>query len=354
MEQYPTIEKVVNDARERIEVTKAELDEARKRRTAIVAALKNEFAGSSHYVNGSVAHGDALTPLTDVDLGVVIPNPDGVYGPGRKGPGELQERAAAAIRRELAPEYGDLRVEFRGRKRSIKVFFRDPIRKGLPDFTADVITAIDYPSGPGLFIPRFESWDRSDPQTHTDLVTEANRRTESVYARTVRLLKHWNRQNGQTLCSWNIKALALSCVTSKEALVTSMRIWFRYAVEELKKGETEDPARVADKPIKLNAPPTKVIKTLEDALSRLDKAIAYDLVGYPVLAQKELADLFNDPEMLPAPTHDAVLREGVRFHKAPQGRPSTAFGAPALLTSATSVTAAAPAAAVTPVRSWAP
>ncbi|MCR2812978.1 hypothetical protein [Microbacterium sp. zg.Y1084] len=85
MNEYPTIEKVINDARARIEVTKAEIDEARKRRTAIVAALKKEFVGSRHYFNGSVAHGDALTPLTDVDLGVVIPNPGGVYGPGNRG-----------------------------------------------------------------------------------------------------------------------------------------------------------------------------------------------------------------------------------------------------------------------------
>lgn len=356
MDQYPTIEKLVNEARTRIEVTKAEIDEARKRRAAVVAALKTEFPGSRHYFNGSIAHGDALTPLTDVDLGVVIPNPDGGYGPGKKGPGELQERAAAVIRRELASEYGDLRVEFRGRKRSILVRFRDPIRKGLPDFTADVITAIDYPDGPGLYIPRFDSWDRSDPETHTNMITEANKATQSVYARTVRLLKHWNRQNGQALCSWNIKAIALFCVTSKEALITSMRNWFRYAIEDLRKGETVDPARVADKPIKLNAPPSEVIKKLEDALAKLDRAIMYDLAGYPVLAQKDLADLFDDPEILRAPSRDAVLREGVRFHNAPQRQPSTAYRAPALATAAAGalVTPATPAAAVTRVRSWAP
>ncbi|MCR2812979.1 hypothetical protein [Microbacterium sp. zg.Y1084] len=217
-----------------------------------------------------------------------------------------------------------------------------------------MITAIDYPNGPGLYIPRFNSWDRSAPETHTRLITEANEVTKSVYARTVRLLKHWNRQNGQALCSWNIKALALFSVTSQVALITSMRDWFSYAIGELKKGETADPAKVAVKPIKLNAPPTEVIKKLEDSLAKLDKAILYDLAGYPVLAQKELADLFNDSEMLPAPSRDAVLREGVRFHNAPQGKPSSAFGAPVLASSAALATAAAPAAAVTPVRSWAP
>jgi predicted nucleotidyltransferase len=349
MDRYPTIEKIVNDARARIQVTKEELDEARKRRAAIAAALRKEFPGSRSYVNGSVAHGDALTPLTDVDLGVVISNFDGAYGPGKKGPAELQERAAAAIRRELASEYGDLRIEFRGRKRSILVRFRDPIRQGLPDFTADVITAIDYPESRGLYIPRYNSWDRSDPEEHTRLITVANAQTRSTYARTVRLLKHWNRRNGMMLCSWNIKALALYCVTTEDALISSMRNWFKYAIVELKKGETEDPAHVADKPIKLNAPRGQVVKKLEEALGKLEKAIVYDLSGYPVLAHKELADLFNDPNMLPAPPRDAVLREGARFHTAPVGKPSLAFGAPALIT-----TGVTPAVAATPVRSWAP
>lgn len=354
MYKLPTIETLVNDARERIQVTEPELAEARKRRSAIAAALQREFPGSRQYVNGSVAHGDALTPLTDVDLGVVIPNDALTYGPGKKGPGELQERAAAAIRRELAGRYGDLRVEFRGRKRSILVRFRDPIREGLPDFTADVITAVDNPNACGLLIPRFDTWDRSDPEGHTRLVKEANAKTKSVYARTVRLLKHWNRCNGQTLCSWNIKALALSSITVEGPLVIVMRDWFAAAIDALRISETEDPARVADKPIKLNAPRAEVIETLRKGLRKLENAIMYDDAGFAVLAQKELADFFNDPLMLPAPTRDAVLREGLRFHQVSAAKPSRVFGAPALVGSEVSGLRATPTVAATPVRSWAP
>ena len=65
-----------------VEVTEGELDTARERRDDVGAALKRAFPGSRVYVNGSVAHGDALTPLTDVDVGVVVPDPGGEYGPG--------------------------------------------------------------------------------------------------------------------------------------------------------------------------------------------------------------------------------------------------------------------------------
>lgn len=149
------LETALEDARHRIEVSDAELSEARRRRDQIGIALKREFPGSKTYNNGSVAHGDALNPLNDVDLGVVIPNPGGLYGPGRRGPAELQDRAAEAIRRDLGQLYDDLRVEIRGHKRSILVRFREPVTPGQPDFTADVIVAIDNPNGQGLFIPRW-------------------------------------------------------------------------------------------------------------------------------------------------------------------------------------------------------
>ncbi|MFS2241241.1 nucleotidyltransferase [Microbacterium sp. OR16] len=350
---YPTIEKVVQDARQRIQVTDEELDEARERRAAIAGALLAEFSGARTYFNGSIAHGDALTPLTDVDLGVVIPNPDGRYGPGRKGPLELQERAAEAIRDRLSDSYEGLRIEFRDRKRSILVRFRDPIRTGLPDFTADVITAIDNPRDAGLFIPNYSSWDRSHPEEHTRLISEANKQTEATFARTVRLLKHWNRKNGAPLCTWNIKALALGCVRTESPLISSMRSWFEHSIAELKLGETEDPAGVSDKPIRLNAPRTEVVQRLEKAAEKLEKAVAYDLAGYPLLAQKELADLFNDSEMLAPPSRDELLREGARFHANPSGKPSSRFGSPALVAATASAAATlATTAAATPVRSW--
>lgn len=341
VQPYPTIEQVLNSARTKIQVTEEELAEARKRRTAIANALRKEFPGSRVYYNGSVAHGDALTPLTDVDLGIVIADAKGEYGPGKMGPTQLQERAGAAIRRELSDTYDDLRLEFRGRKRSILIRFRDPIRPGLPDFTADVIVAIDNTAGEGLYIPRFTGWDRSAPEAHTRMIAEANKRTEAVFARMIRLLKHWNRMNGDTLCTWNIKALGLYAGITSGSLVTAMRTWFDYAIDSLQRGETEDPAGVSDKPIKLKGTRTEVLGRLRDASARLEKAVELDQAGFPVLACKELADMFNDPDMLPAPAHADLLREGARFH----AKPSSTFGSPALVTST-------PAPAVTPVRSW--
>ena len=63
-----TLEQHLVEARHRIQVSEDELREARRRRRLLSDALVAEFPGSATYLNGSVAHGDALTPLTDVDL----------------------------------------------------------------------------------------------------------------------------------------------------------------------------------------------------------------------------------------------------------------------------------------------
>ncbi len=309
MTESPNIEELLEQARHRIEVEPEEIAEARKRREAVARALRGEFRGSRTYVNGSLAHGDALTPLTDVDLGVVVPDPEHRYGPGKRGPRELQDRAADAIRRELKKDYGDLRVVVEGRKRSIKVFFNDAVHSGGPDFTADAIVAIDNPHAKGLYIPRYNTWDRSHPEQHTKLVVLAIDATNTRFAHVVRLVKHWVRQRSeQPLCSWHVKALALDSITTPGMLSRGLRDWFAGAEQSLKNGPTPDPARVGPD-IDTAVPRTHAIRELREALALLDQAIDLEASGWPALAHDKLAQLFNDPQMLPAPPRQVVAQE---------------------------------------------
>ena len=308
----PTLEQLLEQARHRIQVTAEELAEAKRRRELIAAALRAEFPGSRVYFNGSVAHGDALTPLTDIDVGVVIAEALRTHGPGKKGPRDLMARAAEAIRRALKDEYPKLTVQVEGCKRAVLVRFGDPVHPGERDFTADVICAVDNLTGPGLHIPKGHGWSRSHPEAHTQLVLDAIDDTQVAFAHVVRLLKHWNRRNGKPLCSWNVKALALGCITAPTTQLAGLSMWFGYAADELDRGETADPARVAENPIKLNAPRTEVVTTLRHAGKRLDEAIRLEQAGYPLLAHDELAQLFKDEQMLPRPDQDAVAVEEAR------------------------------------------
>ncbi|MGB4778521.1 nucleotidyltransferase domain-containing protein [Microbacterium sp.] len=330
-----TVEHALNTARSRIEVTPEELAEARRRRDAIADALEREFGGHT-YVNGSIAHGDALNPLTDVDLGIVVPDPDGLYGPGLRGPGALQESATDAIRREPKDEYPKLRVEHINRHRSILVRFGDPVTPGKADFTADVITAIDNRTGAGLYIPNYHTWDRSHPERHTELVKEANAVTRSTFARGTRLMKHWNRKHDRPICSWNIKALALGCIIAPVTMTDYISTWLNHAIEQLSIGETPDPAGVAG-PIKINEKftMTQVIAEFKEAKAIFDRALMLEDDGYPILALNELAKFFADEEMMPRPDQSAVrAAEAARFK-------AKTFSAPARVAATASTTALA-------------
>lgn len=335
-----SVDKILAESLTRIQVKRTEIDEAKRRRDLIAAALRVEFPGSRTYANGSVAHGDALTPLLDVDLGVVIPDPDRRYGPDGRESIELKERAARAVRAALRSEFGELRVEVRGHKRSVLVRFNDAVRPGWDDFTADVIVAVDCPEGPGLYIPRYSSWDRSDPEHHTRLVVEAIDETQVAYARIVRLVKHWARQGeSPILCSWHIKALALGSIVRPMGLLEGLRLWFEHAAHELGSRDTPDPAGVGPD-VKVPGGERKVVADRLHASARQLAHIAeLAAAGWLALAQDELAAFFNDDEMLPRPDRVAVIAEQTRRLA---GQP------------ADTVRRAASASALPAVRSWRP
>lgn len=318
----PATDSILTDARRRIEVTPEELTEARSRRSDISTALKGEFTGGRVYVNGSVAHGDANTPLSDIDLGIVVPDPDHEFGPGKRGPGDLQDRAAAAIRAGLRDKYDNLGVEYKNNKRAILVRFREPVGRG-KDFTADVIVAIDNPNAAGLYIPRYHMWDRSHPEKHTELIVDANRQTNSTFARTVRLVKHWNKSNGRPPCSWHIKALALGIINSPMSISDAVLEWFEHAERELRNGPTEDPAHVAEKPIKTVADLDVAIDEIAHAAVQLREAYALANEGAGNLAQEKLSKWMNDPAVLPAPDKSLTVAEGIKRVGAPAAAAAT-------------------------------
>jgi hypothetical protein len=296
------LESLIDDARGEIEVTDEELDEARDRRGRIASALRAAFPGSRIYVNGSIAHGDAITPLNDIDVGVVVVDAAKDHGPGQRGPRDLMERARDAIREHLGEEFPNLTVTIEGQRRAVLVRFGDTVTAGQQDFTADVIVAIDNPDEPGLFIPNLfvngvnvNGWERSDPETHLELVKAAIKDTEVVFARTVRLLKHWSRRHSKPMCSWNIKVLALDCITEPMPLAEAMQAFFGYAAEELKQnqGLTPDPAHVAG-PIQLNLATREVITRLRTAEGHITRALEDEAAGRSASAQHELAMLLPD------------------------------------------------------------
>lgn len=292
-----TIEDLLQGARQEIAVNDDELGEARRRRKQAEDALRSEFPGCRIVPSGSLAHGDANTPLTDWDLVVVIPDPNNAYGPGRRSSADLKERAKDRLRGALADEFPKLTVTIQGQKRAVLVHYSEPVTAATTDFSGDVICAIDHPDD-GLWIPKHNSWDRSHPEEHNRIVQRANTNTDTTFSRAVRLLKHWNKKHSTPMCTWHIKVLAAEAITHVMTMTDALVAFFDHAASALDAGPTPDPANVGPD-IDTAMSRTDTLKRLTAAADDLRDAMAAEADGRPLRAQNYLSSVL--PDIVPAP-----------------------------------------------------
>ncbi len=277
-----------------------ELAGAEGRASAVVAALAVIYPGAEVYRTGSITHGDALSPLNDVDLGVILRDrPDLGPGPGQTGPQDEMRQTAARLESLLRDQFPRLTAD-PGNKRSIVLEFNDPETPGEPDFTCDVIIAIGAESGP-LLIPNTElrsGWDENDPVGHVDRLRRAERTSGGSYSQTVRLGKHWrNSQDPKPLYSWNIKTLALEAGDGSTLPFEGLYRFFEHAVHAVAEGPTENPGSQNFPPPTVATDRLTVTRQLMDALATLDRARMYALEGESGRgrAVAELERFFPDP-----------------------------------------------------------
>ncbi|MPZ67875.1 MAG: hypothetical protein GEU83_21140 [Pseudonocardiaceae bacterium] len=180
----------------------------------------------------------------------------------------------------------------------------------------------------GLWIPNTEiaaGWDRAHPVEHTRLVHQAITDTDVVFARLVRLLKHWRDRHSDPLYSWNIKALALECITTPMPLSRGLQVFFTHAARELDRRLTPDPADVAG-PIQPNLPRDQAVTRLRRARDIVTEALTEQAAGRHASAQQKLHWLL--PDVIEAADANTTLREMVRSTAAATTAPQTRAWAP--------------------------
>lgn len=282
-----TINELFEEARGRIAVPDDVLKEARKRRDAIREIVEEEFDTLRTFGSGSLAHGTQNDPLNDADAGVVLDRR--TYedlGPDGEGPCAKVEEVRGVLRTRLKEEYPSVRF-YTGGHRAIRVNFMESLQPGGDNFTADLIVAIRRDEG-GLYIPDLDGddWDPSDPERHVELIVARNKKTDSRFARILRLAKHANAHNGKTIFSFNVAALGLEAITEKVSLPEGLTLFLRHAADSLKEGLTEDPAGVSG-PIKVNVPRRKdAAKRFKYLAELAEQALELDADGQTAQAQR--------------------------------------------------------------------
>ena len=305
-------QQVIDEVREKLAPSDETLSAARERRDAVLDAASKYPGTLRTYISGSIAHRVANDD-TDADCGVVLdrrtypelgPDGEGV------GPKDIVDSVREFVRKEIKDDYPD--VSFRVTKRAIKVSFNDPLEGGT-DPTVDLIVALNRKDG-ALWIPNRDtlSWDASDPECHTRLLTAEPATLRRTRARVIRLAKGWNKQYTEPgLSGFNISALALKAVQPGVGVAEALAAFYEFAAADLAEHRTPDPAGVSG--------PIKVLIKRETMVKRL---------GYAAQGLRQALDNDDDEETV----RDALADVYHLYVERPPGRSSRGALADALRT----------------------
>lgn len=321
-------EQMLDDVLEQIRVDRAILNAARQRRNAITSAAARFDGALRVFSSGSVAHGTVIFEVEDADAGVVLDRrsyPElGPDGQG-VGPRTIVEQMASFICEELTDDFAGLQYQMPG-KRAIKFTFKDPIKRQDP--YVDLIVALTRADADGIWIPRLSdnSWDASDPEEHTRLLTsDAIAKDLRVHrAHATRLIKACVKQDDHpVLTSFHVEARVLLDVEKVRSLGESLERVFRKSADSLKKGDTADPAGVSD-PIKLEVPRDRVVRRLRGLAESMAEALEHS--GDKQRAQAALNRVFPDFIDPPDDGGKGAIAAGLRGGSPGGAAAAAAFG----------------------------
>ncbi len=150
------------------------------------------------FLSGSYARKVQVVTLNDVDVIIVLDDPDGKYA-GSAGAALEDIRAAA--------KESDLVRRTKLGVRAVKLFLHDR------EFTVDLVAAREPGSGDGLLLAHHrpdkghDDWQLLNPEGQLQAAADKNEECNDMYVPGVRIIKFWNEGEGKPLHSYHGEAI---------------------------------------------------------------------------------------------------------------------------------------------------
>ena len=173
-------------------------DEAKKVHPEIRGTVEEQLEVIKTFLSGSYSRKVQVLKLNDVDVIVVLDDPDGRYTGSA---GVALEDIRAAAKESNLVRRTKLGV------RAVKLFLNDS------EFTVDLVAARESESGEGLLLARhlpdegFDDWQLLNPEGQRRAAVEKNEECNGVYIPGVRIVKFWNQGEGKPLRSYHGEAI---------------------------------------------------------------------------------------------------------------------------------------------------
>lgn len=280
-------------------------------REAVEADLGELFERA--FLAGSYARKVQTVRLKDIDIIVVLNDPDGTFNVSAN---------AALERLRQAAKTCDIVAGTRKGVRAMKLTIDGE------EFTVDLVAALEDPFGDlrlARYLPNeyFDDWTSANPQGQLDAHWQKNKDTEGIFIPTVRIVKYWNQRtkyNGKNaMPSYLAESMLFHALTSKLGYADAVAKFFRAAETHLAISSPTvscpgSPGNKVDERLD-DARRQFALEKVQDALVHVDEALAQD---EPADAMDCWAKVFGPA--FPAPSGDtsalaAALRSGTAVAK---------------------------------------
>lgn len=203
------------------------------------------------FLSGSYSRRVQVVRLKDVDVLVVLDDPDGTFA-------SSAEAALEAIRE--AAKRSDLVRRTKLGVRAVKLFLHEH------DFTVDLVAARQPDSGDGLLLARhlpdegYDDWQLLNPEGQKQAAIDKNGECDGIYVPAVRIVKFWNKGQGDPspLRSYHAEAILWHALDGPVDYAEAIIRFFDEAYERLASGAlTPDPGAPDADPVDKRLQPDK-------------------------------------------------------------------------------------------------
>jgi len=193
-------------------------------------AVTDALPGTKHFLSGSYGRRTQARRLKDVDIIVVLDDPDGEFEASATG---TLERVRKAVSAYEYVNYTTVSV------RAVKAYLHDH------EFHVDIVPALRPATGSGLKLTRnipedgFDDWTLEDPEAQLQAAKDKNKETDGIYVPAARVVKAWNKPFKTVpgvLRSYHAEAILWQALDGETTLHGAVLAFFDEAYDRLAPG----------------------------------------------------------------------------------------------------------------------
>lgn len=268
--------------RSNLEITTLQESTTSTRQQNVRDAVASDFVVLETFLTGSYRRNTMIAPLSQADIDVFVVLDPKYYA--RDNQASLLEAIKTTLRKRY-PETPRIKPD----GQAVTITFAD--------FKVDVVPGF-HRKGGGYLIPdaRKRRWIETDPKRHVELWTASNKEHDGHLVPLIKMMKCWNRTNGELFSSFHLEVLILQSLNGVK--ITDFPSGVRWLLDNMRGRvwtKIADPAGYGDDvaPNLTRVEADRMIAAMTRSLRSAVAAETYGNLGYVRTAIDEWKNVFG-------------------------------------------------------------